>query len=264
MLCAALLPVDVAVAVVAEAGNDSWGVRLSGQRLETLSDVNIGKPVRGTPLQSRPVAARSRGAVALELRADAATTARLQAVAGAYAPELDKAMEWLQRLRPGAQPPARIVLTLVEPQWQLRERRVHDTGRQTVVDLVVPLPTAPASPSVGVGKALAVALHEMSHAFSAGARDGTKLSRREDEYRAALVESCYLIDTLRVGDVLRLAPRQGAATGEHFVAAYSRDAARSVVADLVRAAGTDTVRWDDNIALLGLELACAVRLAHTP
>ena len=34
------------------------------------------------------------------------------------------------------------------------------------------------------------------------------------------------------------------------------------VAELVRAAGSDHVRGDDNIAMLGLDLACAVRLAQ--
>lgn len=239
---------------------DSWGVRRMGQQLESLSEVNTGKPTRIGTIDARVVATRQRKGLAIELRADAATAALLAASDETYTPELDKALDWLQRLQPRAQP-ARIVLTLIDDTHRTRLRRVHDTRAATVVDLVVAMPADAASPSVEVGRALAVALHEMSHALSAGIAAGRRPSRRDDEYRAAMVEACYRVDTLRAGDTLRLAPRKGAGAGEDFVAAASRDAGRDVVADLVRAAGTTTVHWYDEVALRGLKLACAVKVA---
>jgi len=264
LLCTVVAPVRAAQAVVA---GDAWGVRVigegAGRKLESLSEVNTGKPARVQPLQARVVAERGRGGISVALLADAATAAQLQAAAPRFDPELDKAMEWLQRLRPKTQPRARIVLTLVDPSRHTRARRIHGNDEGTVVDLVVPLPVVEVDARpVEVGKALAIALHEASHAFAAQATPGQALSRRDDEYRASLVEACYRVDTLRMGDTLRLAPRPAAGAGEYFVTAQSRDAARDVVAELVRAAGSDHVRGDDNVAMLGLDLACAVRLAQ--
>lgn len=258
LLCASLLASCAAGA--SDVHEDSWAVRLLGQRLETLSDVNAGKPRRSQPIDARALARRERERLAIELHADPATAAMLAASDDDHAPELDKALDWLQRLQPRAQP-ARIVLTLIDDTHRTRLRRVHDTRAATVVDLVVAMPADAASPSVEVGRALAVALHEMSHALSAGIAAGRRPSRRDDEYRAAMVEACYRVDTLRAGDTLRLAPRKGAGADEDFVAAASRDAGRDVVADLVRAAGTTTVHWYDEIALRGLKLACAVKVA---
>jgi hypothetical protein len=264
LLCTVIAPVRAARTVAAW---DAWGVRVigegAGRKLESLSEVNAGKPARVQPLQGRVVAERRRGGVSVVLLADATTVAQLQAAAPHFDPELDKALEWLQRLRPKAQPLARIVLTLVDPGRQARVQRVHGSNEGTVVDLVVPLPAVEADARpVEVGKALAIALHEASHAFAALATPSQALSRRDDEYRASLVEACYRVDTLRTGDTLHLAPRPAADAGEYFVTAQSRDAARDVVAALVRAAGSDQVRGDDNIAMLGLDLACAVRLAQ--
>ncbi|MGI8561658.1 MAG: hypothetical protein ACR2J7_09555 [Luteimonas sp.] len=235
-----------------------------GQQLESLSDVNTGKPTRIGAIDARVLTTRQRKGLAIELRADAATAALLTASGDNYAPELDKALDWLQRLRPRAALPAQIVLTLVDARHRTQVRRVHDTTAATVVDLVVAMPSEPASPSVEVGKAVAIALHEMSHAFSAADSSGKRLGRRDDEYRAAMVESCYRVDTLRAGDTLRLTPRTGAGANEYFVTAQSRDASRDVVADLIRASGTATVYWYDEVALRGLKLACAVRVAQAP
>jgi hypothetical protein len=240
---------------------DAWGVRASALRVETLSEVNVGKPARAGPVDTRPVASRRGAGVAIEVHADATTAALLAASADGHAPELDQALAWLRRLRPPEQPPARILLTLISPQQHTRARRVHDARQATVVDLVVAIDST--SPlSIEVGRALGVALHESSHAITARSPSGQRPTRRDDEYNASLVEACYRVDTLRVGDSLRLRPRDGAAAGEDFVTAHSRDAAREVVSDLVRASGTDTVHWHDAVALRGLKLACAVRLAH--
>jgi len=249
----------------AGAGNatgDSWGVRVSGSTLETLSDINTGMPPSTSQsLEAHPLLLRKRGDVEIELRADPSTTAWLKDPDTTLAPEIDKGLDWLRRLRPAKHPRVSLILTLVAPQHRMALRRTHDSRDQMVVDLAVAL--APAtSHSAAVAKALAVGLHEMSHAFSNPAFSGHAISRRDDEYRSSMVESCYLVDTMRVGDTLHLAPRRSADGSEYFVTAQSRDAARDVVGDLVRAAGTDTVRWDDNIGLLGLKLACGIALAQ--
>ena len=248
--------------------DDAWGVRVLGagaeRSIESLSDINAGKPARAQPLQARIVATRDRAGATVRLLAEASIADSLQAPDAAFGPELDKAVEWLQRLRPPDQPPARIVLTLVDDRHRLRIDRNHPGRERVVVDLVVPLPatTDATALSTAVGKALAVALHEASHAYAALAPPGKTPSRRDDEYRASLVESCYLVDTLRTGDTLQLAPRSPAAAGEYFVTAQSRDAAHDVVVELIRAAGGQQVRGNDNVAMLGLDLACAVRLAQ--
>jgi hypothetical protein len=242
------------------ATGDSWGVRLSGQTLESLSEINTGKP-SGQPLDVKPLFQRQRGDVSIELRADASTAGWLQEADKTLAPEIDKGLDWLQRLRPRQHPRVTLILTLVAPQHHVALRRLHDSRERMVVDLAVAVaPTT--SRSAAVAKALGVGLHEMSHAFSNASFSGRDMRRRDDEYRSSMVESCYLVDTMRVGDTLRLAPRQGADGDEYFVTAQSRDASRDVVTALARAAGTDTVRWNDNVALLGLKLACGIALAQ--
>ena len=257
--CACVAP-GCATAGASNATGDAWGVRLSGQALESLSDINTGKPA-GQPLDARPLLQRQRGDMVIELRADASTAGWLQEADKTLAPEMEKGLDWLQRLRPRQHPRVTLVLTLVAPQHHIALRRSHDSRDRMVVDLAIALvPTT--SRSAAVAKALGIGLHEMSHAFSNAAFSGRALSRRDDEYRSSMVESCYLVDTMRVGDTLRLAPRKGADGDEYFVTAQSRDASRDVVTALVRAAGTDTVRWDDNVALLGLKLACGIALAQ--
>lgn len=249
------------------AAGDAWGVRVLGggaqRSIQSLSQINAGRPARTDAPPTRVMALRERAGAKVELLADTAMANALQTPKAAFGPELDKAVEWLQRLRPRGQPPARILLALVDDRHQLRVERSHPARDAVVIDLVVAVPaTGTDAPSAAIGKALAVALHETSHAYAALAPSGKAPSRRDDEYRASLVQSCYLVDTLRAGDTLQLAPRPSADAGEYFVTAQSRDAARDVVAELVRAAGSDHVRGDDNVAMLGLDLACAVRLAQ--
>jgi hypothetical protein len=260
LLICACVALACSPAGASNATGDAWGVRLSGQTLESLSEINTGKPA-GQPLDAKPLLQRQRGDVAIELRADASTAGWLQDADKTLAPEMERGLDWLQRLRPRQHPRVTLVLTLVAPQHHLALRRLHDSRDRMVVDLAVAL-VPMTSRSAAVAKALGVGLHEMSHAFSNAAFSGRDISRRDDEYRSSMVESCYLVDTMRVGDTLRLAPRQGADGDEYFVTAQSRDASRDVVSALVRAAGTDTVRWDDNVALLGLKLACGIALAQ--
>ncbi|GAA4864608.1 hypothetical protein [Luteimonas vadosa] len=243
---------------------DSWGVRLLGTRVETLSKVNMGMPARDGSLRTRHVTTRRLSGAAIELHADLETAAKLDAQAPDFAPELDTALQWLQRMRPPGQPRARIILTLVDTRHRTTWRRSHPVARATIVDVLVAVPDAPTPLSVGVGKALSTALHEMRHALSARGGGARRPSRRDDEYQASLVESCYLVSTMRTGDTLRLTPRERAGMHEYFVSAQSRNAAHDAVRDLVRASGTPIVRWYDGTARAGLERACANALPTLP
>lgn len=258
-------PVLVALLAGCSAGAsgtqaDSWGVRLSGHRLESLSNVNVDKPARTGTLATRLVATRTRGESAIEVHADATTAVRLDAEASSQIREIDNAMDWMQRMRPSGQPPGKIILTLIDSRQRTRVRRTHPMTDATIVDLVVAMPDTVSPPSVGIGKALSTALHEMHHAITARGTGAARPSRRDEEYQASLVESCYLVDTLRTGDTLRLVPRERAGTDEYFVTAQSRNAAREAIEALVRASGTATVHWYDYTALLGLKLACGTSI----
>jgi len=245
---------------------DSWQVRATGsgqgRRVESSSDLNAGKPERAAPLAAREIARRASGRVEVRLHAEPAVARALAARRVDYARELDRALDWLSRLPPPRQPAARIELTLVADRERTRMRRVHPGATTTVVDIAVPLVlgTQGNAPSAQVGQALAIALHEASHATAALMPE--RPDRADDEYRASLVESCYLVDTLRPGDTLRLRSGGGAAhRDEYFVSAASRKASEDVVRDMVRAAGGHEVAWHDRTAMLGLKALCRIRLA---
>jgi hypothetical protein len=245
---------------------DSWQVRATGsgerRRVESSSDLNAGKPERATPLAAREIARRASGSVEVRLHAEPAVARALVAGKVDYVRELDKAVDWLSRLPPPRQPAARIELTLVADREHTRIRRVHPGGTTTVVDIAAPvaLDADGNAPSAQIGQALAIALHEASHATAALMPE--RLDRADDEYRASLVESCYLVDTLRPGDTLRLRSGGGAVRGDgYFVSAASRKASEDVVRDMARAAGGHQVAWHDHTALLGLKALCRIRLA---
>ena len=242
--------------------SDSWAVRqitVAGRpRIQSLSDVNIAKPERKGMLATTRVAERQRGAASIVLQADASTATALAGSASVFATELDAALHWLQRLASRGQPKTRIVLTLIDGSWRTRVDRSHDAAKITIVELVVPVDLRTTNKrSSEVGRALAIALHETSHAV---ADPRLRSDRAHDEYRATLVESCYLIDTLRVGDSLHFRVVDDTARNAHFAAGESRKAARQVMADLGKAAGKPALAWSDIAALRALRRFCATRL----
>jgi hypothetical protein len=269
LLGVGLLAAGLLATVKADASSpqgDAWQVRATGsgerRRVESSSDLNTGKPERTTPLAAREIARRASGRVEVRLHAEPEVARALAAGRADYGRELDKALDWLSRLPPPRQPAARIELTLVSDRERTRMRRVHPGGTATVVDIAaaVGLGTGGNAPSAQIGQALAIALHEASHATAALMPQ--RPDRADDEYRASLVESCYLVDTLRPGDTLRLRSGGGAARrDEYFVSAASRKASEDVVRDMARAAGGHEVAWHDQTALLGLKTLCRIRLA---
>ena len=261
LACAAWVAMPAAAQVA-----DHWSVRANGhpgmpRAVASDSDVNNGRAEATTPLQAAPFAQRRRGSIEVRVLADAASMAALRAPGVDASRELDRALDWLQRL--AGTTPARIELTVVDASAHRRVRRVHDGRDATVVDLVVPLVAdgaARSTPSSRLGAALAIALHEAGHAL----RDGLARSsgqRDADEQRAALVEACYLVDTLQPGDTLRLRPGRVADSGGDFTAAHSRAGAHAAMQELERAAGGEVVAWNDPVAKLGVRTLCAVRLA---
>lgn len=253
---AAMLAAAALLATASAA--DTWQVRTTGngarRSVDSTSSIHVGSPPRKQPLQAAPVARRDAATASVQLLADPGAARSLQARGVDYRRELDTALAWLSRLSPGA--PVALRLTFVaEPLESRVEHRHRGTG--TIVDLAFSFASTPGgTPSVQVGQALGVALHEASHALAPRG-----LSRQDDEYRASLVEACYLVDTLRPGDRMRLRAPATARDGEYFVTAQSRRAAAQVVRDLTGAAGGTTVAWDDRPALLGLRTLCRIRLA---
>ena len=248
-------------------GEDHWSVRAGGRpgsprAVASDSEVNAGKPEAAIPLQAHAFARRAGGKVEIRVFADAPSLASLRAPHVDASVELDRALQWLQRLAGDA--PARVELTLVDGSAHRRVHRAHEGRDATVVDLVVPLAqgqAAHSTPSSWLGAALAIALHEASHALHDGmARSG--MERDADERRASLVEACYLVDTLRPGDSLQLQARPAVDAGGDFTARHSREAAQAARQELVRAAGSASVAWNDPVAKLGVRALCAVRLAE--
>ncbi|MDO5505998.1 MAG: hypothetical protein Q4F49_06890 [Pseudoxanthomonas suwonensis] len=250
-------------AMVFAEERDYWQIRSAGSGptrfVESTSVINRGRPPHPAPANTSQLHGREHGPVSLRLQADAATHARLQESGVDVSIELDRALEWLTRLTPARQTAARIELHLVSPRWQRQFRKRHPARPATVVELMVPLAATLEGPalSVGVGKALATALHELTHALDAD----TSRSRSEDEYRASLVSACYLLDTLRPGDVLHLSDAAAGAAGDSFITTHSREAASRVTSDLAAAAGTHRIAWQDRTAMMALDLFCGTRLA---
>ena len=263
-LTLALLPATALQAMQPGSAGDSWRVRATGRgaarSVQSFSDINVDGGVRRVPLASVPVSRKVLQGHVVELQADTTAHALLSARGIDYRPELDKALAWLRQLAP-TRTPLRLRVTLVGDGLHAQSRSRHDGARETAIDFLAPLRhprAAGTSISAQVGQALAIGLHEASHASADGFR---KLSRHDDEYRATLVESCYLIDTLRPGDRIRLEAGDGARSGDDFAGGASRNAARDAIGDLIRAAGSAQVAANDRVAMLGLKALCRVNLA---
>lgn len=252
MLAAACL---AAACASLEARHDWWAVRASGSgeqlQLESLSHVNHGKPPRTAPVEPRLLREASRGNVSIAVHHDGAIAEAWSGSAWKLGRELDKALDWLQRI--AGPDGARIVVTLVDDERGFDLARSH-APRPAVVDLYVAADADAPSQSAVVGRALATALHEMVHALAAPGR--ARANRFAEEYRASLVQSCYLFDILRPDDVMALQLAARDARTDNYAITASRDAAGAVIRELRTLAHAETVRPADAQALTALRARC--------
>ena len=239
-----------------EARHDWWAVRASGsgeqRQLESLSHVNHGEPPRTAPVEPRLLREVGRGNVSIAVHHDGAIADAWSGSAWKLGRELDKALDWLQRI--AGPDGARIVVTLVDDAAGFDMVRSH-APRPPVVDLYVAADADASSQSAVVGRALATALHEMVHALAL-ARAGAGTNRFAEEYRASLVQSCYLLDTLRPDDVMALQLAARHAPTDNYAIGQSRAAAGAVIRELRTVAHADTVRPEDATALTALRARC--------
>ena len=241
-----------------DSQTDWWSVRtvdMGGTAtLRSTSHVNHGKPPREAPLQPRLLREVARGNVAISLHHDAALAAGWSGSAWKFRRELDKALDWLQRL--AGPRGARVVLTLVDDTRAMDFERAHPAG-PPVIDLVVAVDAGTSSQSAAVGQALATALHETTHAL-AGASGRHATNRFAEEHAAALVEACYLLDTVRPGDVIALQPTTQHPATDNYAITQSRAAAGAVVRELRTLARTGTLSVDDRKSLAPVFARCGI------
>ena len=238
--------------------HDWWAVRATGSgedaRVTSTSHVNHGKPAADVVVAPRLLREATRGRVSIALHHDAALAPGWSGSAWKFTRELDKALDWLQRL--AGPHGARMVVTLVDDVHARDIERTH-AGATPVVDLVVAVPPEAPSQSAAVGRALAKALHETAHALAAKA-DGKPANRFADEYAAALVESCYLLDTLRPGDVVALNVAGRHAPTDNYAIHQSRAAAGAVLRELRTLARSDKLQARNTGVHAALHARCGI------
>ncbi|HEU4814401.1 MAG TPA: hypothetical protein VFS99_09275 [Xanthomonadaceae bacterium] len=257
--CVALLAACLAAGCASMDGqHDWWAVRATGnedaRQLASTSHVNHGKPPADGDLEPRLLREATRGQVSIALHHDAALSADWSGSAWKFTRELDKALDWLQRL--AGPRGARMVVTLVDDAHARDIERTH-AGATPTVDLVVAVPPDAPSQSAAVGRALAKALHETAHALAATSGDASA-DRFAAEYAAALVESCYLLDTLRPGDVVALNVAGRHAPTDNYAIEQSRAAAGTVVRELRALARADKLQADDADVQAALHARCDI------
>lgn len=241
-----------------EADSDWWSVRATGsgdaRRLLSTSHVNHGKPPTDVDVAPRLLREVSRGNVSITLRHDAAIAGDWSGAAWKVAPELDTALDWLQRI--AGSRGAKVIVTLVDDAHAMDIARSHPAG-VPVVDLYVAVDGQAPSQSAAAGRALATALHEAAHALSA-TTPGAHADRYADEYAAALAESCYLVDTLRPGDRASLNVADRHAPTDNNAIVQSRAAAGAVLLELRALARADALRPEDTPRLAALRRHCGI------
>lgn len=240
-------------------GRDHWGVRRdtgSTPAVVSLSEVNVGRPDATAALAATPLLERTRGPHRVAVQVETALAPGWTPHAARVEPELLRALDWLQRIAPPGRG-VHLQATLVGRDAHREASRRHAAHAAVVVDLLFPVDPAPASRSAAVARAVAVALHEAVHALRADRGD-----RSADEYRASLVEACYLLDTARAGDSFAFdadASASGPGAGD-FTARHSREAAARVAAELQRAAGMAVIGSTDVAALRRAQAFCHARI----
>lgn len=239
---------------------DGWGVqrRFDGQApsLLSISEINAGTPPAVGGLVAVPVRSRQRGRYRVALAAERGIAAAWTPGAALFDPELDRALDWLARLGAAEPRAVELRLTLVPDHGARRHRAAHAAGDTLVVDLLVPVASAPRSRGAAVEAALATGLHEAAHALR-GPGGG---DRDDDEYRSALVAACFRIDGLQRGDRLALAAPDAAGERD-FTRAHSASAGLRVRRELAAALGREALDGGDRAGIATLRADCARRLS---
>src|SRR5688500_3190139 len=123
LLAACLLPGCASM----DDPHDWWGVRATGDgdatQLTSTSHVNHGKPPADVDIAPRLLREAARGSVSIALHHDAALAADWSGSAWKFTRELDKALDWLQRL--AGPRGARVVVTLVDDAHARDIERTH-------------------------------------------------------------------------------------------------------------------------------------------
>ena len=241
-----------------EGRADWWSVRTVGSgtaaALHSTSHVNHGKPPADVVVQPRLLREARRGTVSVAVQYDAAIAGAWSESAWKVHRELDKALDWLGRL--AGPRGARVVVTLVDGAHARDVERVHPAD-PPVVDLLVAVDPAAGSQSAIVGRALATALHEAAHALATAPGAGPA-DRFADEHAAALVEACYLADTLRPGDALALRIAASHAPTDNYAITQSRAATGAVVRELRALARADALHAEDALAVARVFARCGI------
>lgn len=240
------------------SGVDSWAVRrnLDGKAgVTSISEINLARPPATRTLQPVVLRRATRGRLQVIVQVDAPLADSWTPSAALLDRELEAGLDWLSRLAATEARGVRLQVTLVDRDGRRQERRLHDARSTIVVDLLVPVDAAPSSRSAAMAQALAVALHEAVHAL----RGRGDSDRDADEYRASLVNACYLLDVVRGGDTIAftVAPAQA---GGDLAGRHSHGAAVRVMRDLRRVAGSERLPASDADALRKARNHCVQRL----
>lgn len=241
-----------------KSGVDSWAVRrtLDGEAGTTsISEINLERPPATRALEPMLLREQARARWRVTVQVDAPLAKHWKPVTALLDPELDAALHWLSRIAASEPREVRLQVTLVGRDAQRRERRLHRVQSAVIIDLLVPVDAAPSSRSAAVAQALALALHEAVHAL----RGPADKDRDADEYRASLVNACYLLDVIRSGDTLNFSVAP-ALPGDDLARRHSRDAATKVMRDLRRVAGHERLDTGDTATLRKLRIYCVQRL----
>ena len=240
---------------------DGWGVQRRFEQptpaLLSISEINADSTPAAGALSATRVRVREDGRHRVVLSAEESIAPRWTAGAALLDADLDRALDWLERL--GAHEPRgfELRLTLVPMVGKRRQLRQHPAHDTLVIDLLVPVPAQPRSRSAVLEQALATGLHEASHAVR-GPGGG---DRDVDEYRAALAAACFRIDGLQRRDHMDLS---GSVDGEQreFTRAHSRQAALAVKRDLAAALGQARLEGSNTADIERLRQFCNERLAR--
>ncbi|MGH8603161.1 MAG: hypothetical protein ACREXR_10430 [Gammaproteobacteria bacterium] len=239
---------------------DLWAVRrvtsAGTAYVDTLSNINSQKKVRPEAVTEILVAERTMGDAKITLQCDIDIEMSWMQARRDVEGELGIALRWLQKLSESTKSGAEIIITIVDGSKRIRTIKRHPSENAAVVDIYIPSNLRPSqTQSAMLRNALATSLHEVVHAFSSPAGPGR--DRLKEEFQATLFETCYLIDSIRPGDVLHLSAGTGRKHGGPYTLRQSEKAVMTVMKELTRIAGSDSVAASDGQSVHALKAFCS-------